>query len=196
MATRRNIAAPNLPVSPQAYAQNWQEQYSNVQRLYNITVANAVNSPLPYGAYYDTTDQTLAAANTAYGVKLNTIQDEYGVKRGTDTTRIYVAETGIYNVQFSAQLNASGGANLHAYFWIRQNGIDIPNSAGKVIVGSNSETIAAWIYVLPLRDGDYIQFMWSGASTQVYLDYVAPAAPVPAVPSMIVTICWVSNIAL
>ena len=196
MATRRNLAAPNLPVSPQAYSQPWHEQYSNVQRLFNIQASNAINAPVPYGAYYDTTDQTLAVANTAYAVKLNTVQNEYGVKRGSDTTRIYVAETGIYNVQFSAQLNATGGANLHVYFWIRQNGIDIPNSAGKVIVGSNSESVPAWNYVLPLRDGDYIQIMWSGASTNIFLDYVAAAAPVPAIPSMIVTICWVSNIAL
>ena len=193
MATRRNIAAPNLPVSPQAYSQPWQEQFSNVQRLYNTTVANAVNAPVPYGAYYDTTDQTAAVVNTAYPVTFNTTQYQYGVRLGNVTSRIYVAETGIYNYQFSAQLNASGGANLHVYFWVRVNGIDVLNSAGKVIVGNNAETIAAWNYLLSMRDGDYVELMWSTANTNAYLDYVAAAAPVPAVPSMIATISWVSN---
>lgn len=196
MATRRNVTAPNLPVSPPDYSQPWHEQYANVNRLFFNTVSNAINAPLPYGAYYDTTDHTAAATNTAYPVTLNSIQTEYSVKRGSNLSRIYVSETGVYNYQFSVQLNATGGANHHVYFWPRINGVDVPNSAGKVIVGANSETVSAWNYFFTLRDGDYVELFWSTASTNAYLDYVAATAPVPAIPSVIVTICWVSNIAL
>jgi hypothetical protein len=196
MATRRNVTAPNLPVSPPDYSQPWHEQYANVNRLFFNTVSNAINAPLPYGAYYDTTDHTAAATNTAYPVTLNSIQTEYSVKRGSNLSRIYVAETGVYNYQFSVQLNATGGANHHVYLWPRINGVDVPNSAGKIVVGANSETVSAWNYFFTLRDGDYVELFWSTDNTNAYLDYIAAASPVPAIPSVIVTICWVSNIAI
>jgi hypothetical protein len=196
MAGKYNITAPNLPVSPQQYSQPWQEQFSNVQRLYNNSIANAVNSPIPYGAYYDTTSQTAAAINTAYAMKFNTIQAQHAVKRGNVTSRIYASDRGLYNIQFSAQLNTTAGVGLHVYIWLRVNSVDVPYSTSKVIVGHNNETVAAWNFYTSLNDGDYFELMWSTEDTRAYLEAVAATAPVPAVPSLILTVNWVSNLAL
>ena len=108
-----------------------------------------------------------------------------------------MAETGVYNVQFSAQCGLSSpGNNKVAYFWVRQNGVDVPNSAGKITVSSSTPMIAAWNYLLVLKDGDYIELAWS-CEDDIHLILVEEAAqttaPIrPALPAVILTITWVS----
>ncbi len=76
-----------------------------------------------YGTFYDTTTQTAAAINTAYALTFNTTDLSFGVRRGTPTSRIYVDSEGVYNFQFSLQLDkVSGGVGLF-YLWARINGV-------------------------------------------------------------------------
>jgi hypothetical protein len=48
--------------------------------------------------------------------------------------------------------------------------------------------MAAWNYVFSAAAGDYYELAWSAGDTSVILDYIAAAAPVPAVPSVILTV--------
>ena len=75
-------------------------------------VLNNTATPTPtgyYGAFQDNTTQTAVSANTAYAVKLNTTDLTNGVSVVNDgsgnPTRITLANTGIYNIQFSLQLS-------------------------------------------------------------------------------------------
>lgn len=196
MANVRNIVAPNYPVAPAVYNKKYQDQFSNVVRLYSNTVANAVNAPKIHGSFYDTTDQTNPVANAENLIKLNSTVMAYGTKIGSPTSRIYVAETGVYNIQFSAQLNkTTGGGASAAYIWLKINGVNVANSAGKVVVsGPNAETIAAWNYLNILKANDYIELAWSSPETNMILQADNAAPPVPEVPSVIVTVTGVSNI--
>ena len=65
-----------------------------------------------YGTFYDTTTQTAAAINTAYPLTFNTTDLSFGVRRGTPTSRIYVDSEGIYNFQFSLQLDKVSGGEI------------------------------------------------------------------------------------
>lgn len=143
----------------------------------------------PYGAFFDTTTQIAAAANTAYGLTFNTTDLSAGVYVGSPTSRIYVDRSSVYNIQFSAQFdNTSGGDHL-AHIWLRINGADVANSAGETrLKGNNSELVAAWNYVVQLTDGDYIELMWAVSDTSLQLTARAAAAPVPAIPSVIMTV--------
>ena len=62
---------------------------------------------LRYGTFYDTTDQTLTAANTAYAITLNNTDLSAGVYLGTPTSRIYVDRPGAYKDRKSTRLNSS-----------------------------------------------------------------------------------------
>lgn len=142
-----------------------------------------------YGVFHDTTTQTAAAINTAYAMTFDSTDLTNGVYIGVTTSQVYVDTEGVYNIQFSAQLdNTSGGSHL-AYIWYRINGSDVANSASQVrLKGTDGELVAAWNFVTNLKAGDYIEIMWSVSDTNVQITATAAAAPVPAIPSVILTV--------
>ena len=142
-----------------------------------------------YGTFYDTTTQTAAAINTAYGMTFNSTNLSNGVYIGSPTSRVYVAKDGVYNLQFSAQMdNTSGGSHL-IFIWLRINGVNVANSAGQVrLKGTDGELVSSWNYVEQLRAGDYFELMWSVNDTAVQITASAAVAPAPAIPSVILTV--------
>lgn len=142
-----------------------------------------------YGTFYDTTTQVPAAINTAYAITFNTTDLSFGVYRGATTSRIYVDEPGVYDFQFSAQLDNTSGGNHLIYIWARVNGVDVPNSASQVrLKGTDGELVAAWNFVLSLNQDDYFELMYSVDNTAVQILSQAAVAPVPAIPSVILTV--------
>lgn len=142
-----------------------------------------------YGTFYDTTTQVPAAINTAYPITFNSTDLSFGVYRGATTSRIYVDEPGVYDFQFSAQLdNTSGGSHL-IFIWCRVNGVDVANSASQVrLKGTDGELVAAWNFVLSMKDGDYFELVYSASDTSVQILSQAAAAPVPAIPSVLLSV--------
>jgi hypothetical protein len=142
-----------------------------------------------YGVFHSTTTQTAAAINTAYPMTLDVTDLSFGVYTGTPNSRVYVDTEGIYNFQFSAQLDKISGGVGFFFIWVRVNGIDIPDSATQIrIQGNNAETVAAWNFVLPLNAGDYFELTWSTDDTSCQILASAASAPVPAIPSVILTV--------
>lgn len=143
-----------------------------------------------YGSFYDTTTQVAAAINTAYALTLNT--DDlvgHGVYRGTPTSRVYVDTEGVYNIQFSIQLDNTSGGNHLVWIWLRINGVDVTHSASQVrLKGTDGELVAAWNFFQMLKAGDYFEIMWSVNDTAVQILSQAAVAPVPAIPSVILTV--------
>lgn len=142
-----------------------------------------------YGSFYDTTTQSAAAINTAYGMTFNTTAEANGVSVGTPTSRIVVENACVYNIQFSAQLDKTTAAVGNVYIWLRVNGTDVTDSAGKVALqGSTAETVAAWNYVITLQANDYIELMWSTDDTNCHIDALPASGVVPGIPSIILTV--------
>ena len=149
-----------------------------------------------YGAFQDTTTQTAVSANTAYPVKFNTTDLTNAVTVVNDgssnPTRITLANAGIYNIQFSLQLEKTGGSgNFIVDIWVRKNGVDIPSTTGKVVLtgsASASPIVAAWNYVLDLAATDYVQLMWSTSNNNAVLLASVATPPHPSVPSAILTV--------
>ena len=193
-----NVVPPNLPIAPAAYETRYQDQLLNVLRLFFTRLTNKVNAPLPHGSFYDTTTQTNPVADAVNLMKVNSVYDsadgtQYAVKK--DTSRVYITQTGVYNIQFSAQLDNIGGGNVEVFIWIRVNGVSVPHSASKVIIaGPNDEKVAAWNWVLTLQAGDYFEIAWQSPSTDTVLLAAAASGNIPEIPSMIITVTWVSAI--
>jgi len=186
------IAGSNISISP-------------VGGTGNVTINSTGGGATPtgyYGAFQDNTTQLAAAINTPYAVKLNTTDLSDGitiVNNGSgDPTRITIANTGIYNIQFSLQLEKNGGSgNMTADIWLRKNGVDIPSTTGKVVLtgsASASPVIAAWNYVLDVVAGDYYELMWAVSNIHVEIFAEAATPPHPATPSAILTVTQQSGI--
>lgn len=142
-----------------------------------------------YGAFHDMTTQTAAAINTAYGVTFGAVNLANGVTIGSPASRVYVDRANIFDFQFSLQLNKSSASLGRVFIWARVNGTDVTNSATEVsLSGSNAAVVAAWNFVLDLRANDYFELMWSTDNVDCQIVAVAATAPVPGIPSAILTV--------
>jgi hypothetical protein len=195
---------PNLPnntLVPAARVPIWDKLTNFVTRewyrwFYNTYIA--VEAGRRYGSFYSTTTFTPAVINTAYAITFNNTYERadgselvYGVYvDSVVTSRIYVDNTATYNFQFSAQLKQSSGGTHNVYIWPRVNGVNVDDSATQVTMsgGSNDAAVAAWNFVLNLQAGDYFELIYSVDSTSIQIPYVAAASPVPAIPSVILTV--------
>jgi hypothetical protein len=155
----------------------------------------------PYGAFQDSTDQTAANTTTAYAVTFNTTDFSNGVTIASNS-RITVADSGIWNLQFSIQFTNTTNSSQDVDVWFRVNGTNVANSnsrfgfAPRKGVGDPFHIIAAINYFVSLNATDYVEIMWRPTDIGVQIEqYAASASPTrPAVPSAIVTMSFVSNL--
>lgn len=144
-----------------------------------------------FGSFYDSTTQT-TATNVAAAMKFGTDDlTGFGVSVTNDglgnKTQIQVTESGVYNVQFSAQIEHGAGSGAVADIWFRLNGGNIANSNTSVSLQSNTKEVASWNYFIDLNPGDIFQIMWTH-NGNVSLVAAAAASPRPATPSTILTV--------
>jgi hypothetical protein len=146
-----------------------------------------------YGSFYDNTIQTATSADTAYAVVFATTAAAYGVSIGSPASRIVVADTGVYDFQFSAQCDKTSGGDAFIYFWPRINGTDVPDSASFFrLKGNDAELVPSWNFMLPMAAGQYFELMWSTSDTSVQLLAATAASIWPGIPSVILTVNEVS----
>jgi hypothetical protein len=150
---------------------------------------NVVN----FGSFFSTQTQAATTINTAKAITYNNADTAYGVYRDpADNSKIKVSRPAIYNVQFSIQVDKTSGGTGKFYIWPAINGTAVANSASLIqIQGNNAEIFSAANYFLPLSNGDYFQLYFSVDDLSVQLQHFAAASPVPAIPSIILTVMQV-----
>jgi hypothetical protein len=142
-----------------------------------------------YGSFYDTTTQLATVINTATAITFNTTDLSNGVFIGSPASRIVVDSEGIYNFDTSFQLDKTSGGVAEFYFWFRLNGVDVPDSASQIrIQGNNAEIFSSLNYFFDLKASDYIELMFSVSDLSVELKSFVAGAPVPSIPSIILTV--------
>jgi len=159
----------------------------------NAAVNVGQNTLLPYGSFYDTTTQIPAAINTAYAITFNTTAAANATYIGSPTSRVYVDVSGVYNFEFSLQIDKTAGAVGYIWIWARVNGTDVADSATRVAVqGTTAEIVPSWNFMLELNGGDYFQLMWAVDDDRIHVQAEAATAFCPAVPSAILTVSYES----
>ena len=203
-----NPVAPNLPLAPNEYDRQFQDQFENILRLYFNQLDNSFGSLLgptggkylkfPYGAFSSDQDQT-TTANTATLMTLNTTDFSNGVS--IDNSKITVANAGIYNLQFSAQFQNTDTAFQDVYIWLRQNGTDITGSTGFVSIpnrhaGTDGHAIVGWNYFLSMNLDDYVEIYWSVPNVAVSIQHLAASGTPtkPSTQSVVATLSFVSRL--
>jgi hypothetical protein len=201
------IAAPNLPLAPQEWDRRYQDQFANVLRLYFNrlddfiarlqTSSGGAGIRLPYGAFSSNQSQT-TTANTATLMTLNTTDFTNDVSIAT--SKITVTNAGIYNLQFSVQMQSTDNAPQDVFIWLKQNGTDITGSTGKVGLPARKNpsdpfhSIIGWNYYLSMAANDYVQIYWSTTNANVSIQfYAASGTPTkPSTQSVVATLSFVS----
>jgi hypothetical protein len=145
-----------------------------------------------FGSFYDTTTQTVTIGNVK-AIEFNTTDISNGVSVVNNIlsrpTRLTVNTTGVYDIQFSAQLNrTSGGSPQDTHIWLRKNEIDVPwSDTGITMQSNNGKIVAAWNFFISLNAGQYAELMWTQND---YIELLATSAGpnYSETPSVIVTI--------
>ena len=203
-----NPAVPSLPLGTKEYEQRYQDQFTNILRLYFNQLRNSLAElfsgaggkyiAFPYGAFSSYTTQT-ATANTATLLTLSNTDFSNAVSLETGS-KITVANSGIYNLQFSVQVQNLDNAPQDMYIWLKQNGTDIVGSTGVLGLparknpGDPSHDIKGWNYFLSMNAGDYVQIYWSPTIATFNIPtYAASGTPTkPSTASVVATLSCVS----
>ena len=199
---------PALPHATEQYSRQYHDQMNNVLRLYFNTLNNLISQlrasatstlRLPYGAFQDSTTQTAANTTTAYPITFNTTDFSNGVTM-VSGSRFTVTNAGLYNLQFSVQLNNSVNATEDIDIWFRKNGTDIPASNSRFGLAPRKDAsnpfhiIAGLNYFVDMQANDYVQLVWRtsdiGATIKNYAVGTSPTRP--SIPSVIATMTFVS----
>jgi hypothetical protein len=154
---------------------------------------------LSYGSFTDSTTQSASLADTPYSMKLNTIEGANGFTIENNEsgfpTRIKALRTGVYNLQYSAQLENIANTNIDFNIWLAYTGSNVSNSNGHVsltkVSGQFSNLISSWNYVIPIEQLDYVELKWMCNSTSGQLFSSGSNGHRPATPSVIATITQV-----
>jgi hypothetical protein len=216
----RSPKAPNLPIAPIDYRQEYIDQFSNVLRLYFNQIDNGLGSlfsdtggaglSLPHISASDNADQLATASNTPTEVKWDTLESGLGWTLnapGTATADV----SGVYTIRYSLQLANTDNAQHDAAVWLKVNTVDVPRSTtifsvpARKSAGVFSYVCAYSEATFQVEAGDTISLYWatnqaydnSPATDGVYIEYIAAqSSPYarPAVPSAIGSITFVSRL--
>jgi hypothetical protein len=170
--------------------------------LFTPASSAAYADVMPYGAFQSLVDQAIASANIAYAMTLDTTDYSNGVTL-SNSSRMNVKNTGVYNFQWSGQFNNTDSSLHDVSVWLRKNGTDVAGSTGFISVpnshgGVDGHAIVGWNYFLELAANDYIELWWSATSTSITLEHLpTQTSPTrPSTASLIATLNFVTPNAL
>jgi hypothetical protein len=213
--------APNLPIGPLNYNQEYINQLLNVLRLYfnqldNFGAAISNNSggsniQFPFISASDSTTQYATAANTPTIIQWNALESGNGFTLNVGNTAT-ANVSGIYKITYSLQFANNDNAIHDAVVWLRINGststADVPRSTTIFTLQARKSALLPNFVcgysevVFSLTAGDTVGLWWgtnqaatSGGATGTYIySQVAQTTPMayPATPSAIGSITFVS----
>ena len=158
------------------------------------------NKLFNYGAFSDTTIQSASVAqeNTELLMRFNTTDIGGNGVYIQSGSRAYVENTGIYNIQFSAQFDRFSSSGIKVLsIWLKKDGNNVPNSCTDIVVSggaSEGAVVAAWNFVYPIEAGHYVELAWSTPDHNIGISsFTTRTSPIrPAVPSIILTVTQVA----
>lgn len=144
-----------------------------------------------YGQFYDMTSQS-GSSGSIQSMKLGVTDISEGVSI-VSGSQIKVQYNGVYNLQFSAQLENTVNTNIVFNIWFAKNGTPIPDSNTHVDVARAQsaqlgKVPAAWNFLAHLNANDYLEIKWTCNDNGGILHYDAGSGQIPATPSVIATL--------
>lgn len=215
----RSSKAPNIPIGPVEYSQQYQDQFTNVLRLYFNQVDNFAESlsGVSGGVYLDfphlaasSENSQYAVANTPTIVSWDFIESQNGflLEPGLAAEALL---SGIYKITYSLQLVNTDNAQHNVTVWLRVNDADLERSATTFTVPAR-KSAGVYGYVCGYSEaafemvaGDTVSLYWAtsnpatanASADGIFMEYlpaqVSPFAA-PSIPSAIGSITFVSRL--
>jgi len=141
-----------------------------------------------YISLFDTTDQPLESIGVSQSITFTDVDFNNGITL-VSGSRLTVSQSGVYNIQFSAQISKDSGTKSTIYIWLGKNGSNVANTNTSVTLdgGSDDAVVAAWNVYASASANDYYELLWTATSTNTRLEHVLNPPYGPAIPSVILT---------
>ena len=211
--------SPNLPIGPVDYSQQYQDQLTNVLRLYFTQIDNDWSATLgsnggryfrfPHVSAYDSSNQ-FSTSNTATIVTFGTLATGSGFTLNANSTAT-CQYTGIYKIDYSLQFANTDNAQHDADVWLKVNGTNVTESGTRFTVPARKSAgvfsyVCGYSHVtFEVTAGDVIGLYWAtdqaATANASILGLFIEALPAfaspysrPSIPSSIGTIQFVSGV--
>jgi hypothetical protein len=213
MTALLNVAPPRLPTAPQQYETRFQDQHSDVLRLYFDRLNNNLNSltgvnggayiQSPHAMLMSDQDQANASITAANTLTYNQPVIQQGIEvRNSD--EIWFEQAGQYLVTFTMQVSNRSNATQEFEVWAGYNGSNYPLSNRRFDIAARKDS-STWAHIVPSVTGiftvanpstEYLTIKWWASSTDVFLEhYAANTSPTrPAISSVIMTVSFISRL--
>lgn len=175
-------------------------------------IGSGIKLDMPHNQFLSLVDQSAAALDQAYPVKLEVTTFADGITiTGVNNTRVTFSAPGIYIMNFSLSFSNPTNTTQEVNVWFRYNNgtttTDVPNSNSQfTIPARKSAGVPSYLVaVTPFMgfaeaEGVWVEIVWSTTSTSVVMEaipavsYSAGVTPaIPATPSAIVQATFVSK---
>ena len=166
---------------------------------FNIDLSESFITPSQTGSFvessyiscYSTASQQLVESGSAQAVTFTSLWTQNGISL-VDGTKLTMEKQGVYQFNFVAQLTNPDNEVHEAYFWIKYNGSNFPNSTTKMTLPTRKDSGTASSQLMTMNivgqnmvDNGYIELWWTGDSTLLLLQETPAFGPVPETPSII-----------
>ena len=211
--------APNLPIPPNQYSQEYGNILTNALRLYfnqiDLLCKYIVNADIgqyidfPFLAILDTNPQTAASPATAYPITFDSpyLPSYYTAPSETlpyldltDPSKIIIPNSHYYNFAYTINFYKATTGPATVAVWFRLNSttmgvIDYPGTTRYyTLLGDGAITAANCTIMLDETNGDSWQLMWTTSDTDVSITPTPGAiiGPEPSGASVALAISYVS----
>lgn len=169
---------------------------------------------VPHNQFFSSVDQSIAAIDQAYAVRLENTSFTDGVYiAGANNTQITFSQPGIYTLTYSLSFTNPTNATQEVDIWFRYNNgtttVDVANSNSRFTIPARKSTGSPsyLVAVTPFTGfaeaaGVWVEIMWRASSTSVVMEHLPAVAysagvtpAIPATPSAIVQANFVSRAA-
>jgi hypothetical protein len=163
----------------------------------NLVVSGSLsvggNLQFNVGAFQSTQSQS-GSANVSQSITYDTTDYSQGVTY-VSGSRLTVANKGVYNIQFSAQIDRVAGSGTDTvHIWLKKNGTNLAGSAGSITISGGAaaaKTISSWNYVVDSAANDYYELVWQPTDSNIQLIAATASGNIPSIPSIITTVTQV-----
>jgi hypothetical protein len=123
-----------------------------------------------YGYFLDLNDQPNNSVLAPNVITYDTTIDSSGVSV-QNNSEITFSYPGVYNVQFSFQLDKTDGGVDSIDIWLSQNGSAVSNSNTRInLTEANDKKVAAWNFIVTTTtENEYIELYWYSADVDMRL---------------------------
>lgn len=147
--------------------------------------------PLAYGTFWYNYDQSLSAANEPSWVFFDSSGPTNAVTlSATNTSRsknIVIGRNGVYNIQFSAQVEKDTGSPGTIIMWFKQNGVNINATGGYMTLDKQQKDVLGFDVINAFSANDVLEIGWEVSDVSIFLTTLS-ADGTPSSPSIIVTV--------